>query len=91
MGSACPFCGSPDFRRGGTDNGRQRYRCLACGRTFNALTGTVLSKTRKRQAAWEGFVLSMTNDRHPGRLLGVRAHQQEHPTSVAHACLLEDR
>lgn len=60
--SRCPFCLSTEIRRDGVDNGSQRYRCRKCGRTFNALTGTMLADTRKRQREWEGFVLSLTND-----------------------------
>ena len=32
----------------------QRYRCRACQRTFNALTGTALARLRKKEK-WLGF------------------------------------
>jgi transposase-like protein len=31
---------SRGHRRYGMEHGLQRYRCVGCGRTFNALTGT---------------------------------------------------
>ncbi|MGK5038646.1 transposase, partial [Janthinobacterium sp. LB3P118] len=36
----CPACNSSHAHRHGHAHGLQRYRCVACGRTFNALTGT---------------------------------------------------
>jgi transposase-like protein len=38
----------------GQANGLQRYRCQACRRTFNALTGTALARLRKKDK-WLGF------------------------------------
>ncbi len=48
----CVYCGNTDVvRHGKDDNRRQRFRCrrtgvTGCGRTFNALTGTVLARMR---------------------------------------------
>lgn len=39
----CPHCGGDDIRRWGRANGKPRYRCVACARTFNPLTGTPLA------------------------------------------------
>ena len=44
--SACPRCASRQFGRHGFANGLQRYRCSACGKTFNGLTGTPLARLR---------------------------------------------
>ncbi len=46
----CPRCddGGPVVRHGHA-NGLQRYKCRACGRTFNALTGTALARLRQRE------------------------------------------
>ena len=43
---ACPRCASRQFGRHGFANGLQRYRCRACGKTFNGLTGTPLARLR---------------------------------------------
>lgn len=47
----CPHCQAPPERLGGWghSHGLPRYRCKACGRTFNTLTGTPLAHLRKRQ------------------------------------------
>lgn len=37
---ACAHCGATTVVRFGYSAGHQRYRCKACGRTFQALTGT---------------------------------------------------
>lgn len=37
---ACPHCAATHLQRWGKESGIQRYRCGACHKTFNALTGT---------------------------------------------------
>ncbi|WP_443094144.1 IS1595 family transposase [Pseudoduganella flava] len=46
--SSCPHCGNERCYRCGHADGLQRYRCLVCGRSFNALTGTPLARLRHR-------------------------------------------
>jgi len=48
-GRPCPRCGSARKHRCGFATGLQRFRCLACRCTFNALTGTPLARLRKRE------------------------------------------
>lgn len=47
----CPHCQAQANQLGkwGHSHGLPRYRCKACGRTFNALTGTPLAHLRKRE------------------------------------------
>jgi transposase-like protein len=45
----CPHCPGQRFYRHGVANGLQRYRCRACGRTFNGLTGTPLARLRLKE------------------------------------------
>ncbi len=45
-GRCCPRCGNGRCYRHGFANDLQRYRCCACGRTFNDLTGTPLARLR---------------------------------------------
>ncbi len=45
-GRCCPRCGNERCYRHGFANDLQRYRCCACGRTFNDLTGTPLARLR---------------------------------------------
>lgn len=44
----CPKCGATHVVRNGQADGLQRYKCRACTITFNALTGTPLSRLRHR-------------------------------------------
>src|ERR671929_546232 len=47
----CPHWGAGRLQRGGHASGLRRYRCQACHKTFNALTGTSLARLRKK-ACW---------------------------------------
>src|SRR3954467_14217751 len=47
----CPHCGAERLQRGGHAGGLRPYRCQACRKTFNALTGTSLARLRKK-ACW---------------------------------------
>ena len=47
-GRPCPHCGAGRTHRCGQASGLQRLRCLACRRSYNALTGTPLARLRKR-------------------------------------------
>jgi len=58
----CPHCDAARFYRHGIVSDLQRYRCLACGRTFNALTGTPLAYLRLRQC-WLPFLQCMLDTR----------------------------
>lgn len=45
---ACPHCKSQRLVRNGMADGLQRYKCRACGKTFNTLTGTSLARLRHK-------------------------------------------
>lgn len=44
----CPHCGSMSIAKAGSKDGRKRFKCkeALCGKSFNALTGTPLSRLR---------------------------------------------
>ena len=44
----CPHCRGTARHRHGSSCGLQRYRCLGCGRTYNALTGSPLARLKHR-------------------------------------------
>jgi transposase-like protein len=48
-GRPCPHCGCCRVHRCGQASGLQRFRCLGCGRSYNALTGTPLARLRKKE------------------------------------------
>lgn len=45
----CPHCASTLLSRWGKSHGLQRYRCKECKKTFNALTGSSLSRLRYKE------------------------------------------
>ena len=42
----CPVCGSINIIKNGTKNGRQRYKCKDCARTFGDTIGTVVFRSK---------------------------------------------
>ena len=58
----CPDCGNSRHYRHGVLGGLQRYRCRACGRTFNALSGTPLARLRHR-AKWLDYSQQLAGSR----------------------------
>jgi transposase-like protein len=48
-GRPCPHCGCARKHRCGQASGLQRFRCLRCGRSHNALTKTPLARLRKKE------------------------------------------
>src|SRR5664279_2394105 len=52
----CPRCGSHDIMLYGRDkNGRQRFKCRDCRRTYNILTGTPMARARKPEK-WSAYL-----------------------------------
>jgi transposase-like protein len=69
----CPRCQAASPHRHGHANGLQRYRCRACGRTFNALSGTPLARLRHKKH-WLDYLAHMLDShsiRRAARDLGV--------------------
>lgn len=66
----CPHCAHERLYRQGRANGLQRYRCLGCNRTFNALTGTPLAHLRQK-SKWLGYLKAVLDS------LTVRAAARE--------------
>jgi transposase-like protein len=56
----CGHCHSDQVRPWGSASGLKRYRCKACGRTFNALTGTPLAQLHRRDA-WLAYGQAMVD------------------------------
>ena len=56
--ATCPHCGHGHAVKFGTANGLQRYRCHACKKTFNALTGTPLAGLRHKDK-WLAYAQAM--------------------------------
>ena len=48
----CPVCGSIKIIKNGTKNGRQRYKCKDCAKTFGDTIGTVAFRSKLSIAKW---------------------------------------
>jgi transposase-like protein len=58
---ACPRCASRDVVKHGKDeNGRQRFMCRGCRRTYNILTGTPMARARMPEK-WSQYLGHMTD------------------------------
>lgn len=84
--NGCPHCGAPaeQLAPWGWDRGLKRYRCRACSRTCNALTGTPLARLRKAEC-WKSYTLALING------LSVRKAAQECAVSKTTAFLWRHR
>ena len=69
----CPDCACDRYHRHGQANGLQRYRCRACGHTYNDLSGTPLARLRLREKWLDylGCVLASQSVRASARHAGV--------------------
>ena len=69
----CPRCACDRYHRHGFANGLQRYRCRACRRTFNDLSGTPLARLRLREKWLDylGAVLASSSVRTAATQAGV--------------------
>ena len=56
----CPACSSASVYKWGVVNELQRYRCKECKRTFNALSGTSMSRLRKKEL-WLEYSQTLTD------------------------------
>lgn len=52
----CPACHGRSYYKHGISNGKQRYRCNACGRTFAPLSGTLIQGSSWPWDVWVDFV-----------------------------------
>ena len=62
VGKFCPRCGGVRSHRCGHASGLQRWRCLACGRSYNALSGTPLAHLRKKEH-WLNYLQCLLDSR----------------------------
>ncbi len=56
----CPHCDSNNYKLWGMREGRQRYWCRSCSRTYNAFTGTPLARLRHSEK-WQTYLEGMTH------------------------------
>lgn len=68
----CPRCQCTRVHRCGQASGLQRFRCRACRRSYNALTGTPLARLRKREK-WLPYLQCLLESRTVRDAAGVVA------------------
>ena len=65
---SCPNCGSVNYKKHGTKDGKQRYRCKEkeCGKTFMLTTNTIFARSRLSESQWKiiirGIVQNLSNN-----------------------------
>lgn len=57
----CPHCSSEEIVGHGNYQGRKRYKCRSCKKTFNDLTGTSVSHIHKKKE-WEQYLQCLANN-----------------------------
>ena len=57
----CPHCSSEEVLGHGNYNGRKRYKCKVCKKTFNDLTGTSVSYIHKKEE-WNSYIKCIANN-----------------------------
>ena len=71
----CPHCASEGAIIRGQASGLSRFFCKACGKTFNALTGTPLARLRHK-SRWAEFAASLRDGETVPALVSPRGHSK---------------
>lgn len=56
-----PFCDSETILRNGKYNGKQRYICKSCKKTFTDFTNSAIYKSKKTLDKWLKYAKCMVN------------------------------
>lgn len=59
---ACINCGSAAIKKHGVRNGRQRYICKDCGKTFSSSTGKITYKSRLTPEQWKELIRGLVDN-----------------------------
>ncbi|MFT9497819.1 IS1595 family transposase [Anaerosolibacter sp.] len=60
-GKVCPYCEHDELSRNGKFNGKQRYICKSCGKTFNDFTQSPSYNSKKDTRKWILYAKCMIN------------------------------
>ena len=52
INSTCPYCGSQQIAKYGSNGNTKRFQCKKCKKTFSLFTGTILEKTKYDWLVW---------------------------------------
>ena len=65
---SCPWCGYEAFMKRGCDaDGKWRWLCRECGRTFSAKSQSLLGASKFDAGTWMEFAACMADGLHSGR------------------------
>ena len=57
--AVCPYCGSRHIRKNGHIDGRQRFVCVDCRKTFGFTHNTIFHQSKKDIATWSRYIECM--------------------------------
>ena len=57
--TVCPFCGGTHIIKNGLKDGRQRYLCKGCKKTFGNTHNTILKSSKKDLSVWKKYIHCM--------------------------------
>lgn len=60
-GVECPHCYSKHVSRNGKHNGKQRYICVNCEKSFGLTTNSIIAWTKKSPSVWSKYSKCMIN------------------------------
>lgn len=73
----CPRCGGKNFRKNGKRDGRQRFRCVICGKTFGFTSNTPFYRSKQEYTTWGRFIHCVETKvplREAAELCGISTH-----------------
>lgn len=56
---ACPHCKSTNFVKNGKKDGKQRFMCMDCHKTFTVTNNSIFFKTQKDLEIWQKYIHCM--------------------------------
>ena len=73
----CPHCKSESVTRFGRKNGRLRYRCKDCGKTYVETTNTIMYQSHSGETVWKQVISDTLN--------GVPIDQTADSVGISHS------
>lgn len=70
----CVFCSGEHVKKIGKKDGRQRYQCLSCGKTFSETTHTIMENSHASKDKWRQVIADTVDGNpldHTAEVLGI--------------------